>query len=179
MALLNNKILSNSFSTLAGWVVIVLMQKWSLNTYVSTIMYFSVRITILKSVLIVIFSVDFKLLSVCLHLIEEVLIWLSLLIARQERLELLAVFQEAKMEHGRFSSDVNQFLCLKWNWTVLICLKGWKRNLVRKHWRAVLSMTETPQCSKNPGDIIRPQTNTCFQRKVLLTSKGNEWINKK
>lgn len=107
MALLNNKILSNSFSTLAGWVVIVLMQKWSLNTYVSTIMYFSVRIIILKSVLIVIFSVDFKLLSVCLHLIEEVLIWLSLLIARQERLELLAVFQEAKMEHGRFSSDVN------------------------------------------------------------------------
>lgn len=94
---------------------------------------------------------------------------------RQERLELLAVFQEVKMEHSRFASDVNQLLCWKLNWTVLICIKGWGRNPSRKHWRTLLSMTEAPQCSRNPGDFIRPQPSTCFQRKFWMTSKGNKW----
>lgn len=111
----------------------------------------------------------------CLHLIEEVLIRLSLLIARQERLELLAVFQEVKIEHRRFSSDINQLLCLKLNWTVLICIKAWERNPARKLWRMLLSMTEAPQCSRSPGDFIRPQPSTCFQRKLWMTSKGNKW----
>ena len=51
----NNKILSNSFSTLGVWVAIVLMQEWSLNTYFSSITDFSVRIIILKSAVIVFF----------------------------------------------------------------------------------------------------------------------------
>lgn len=61
------------------------------------------------------FLVDFEVLIMCLHLIEEVLVQLSLQIAGQERLELLAVSQEVKMENSRFSSEVNRLLCLKLN----------------------------------------------------------------
>lgn len=171
----DNKILSNSFSIPGVWVGIILMQKWSLNTYFSSIMYFSIRIIILKSAFIVIFFRGLGFLIVCLHLIEDMLIRLSLLTARQERLELLAVFREVKMEHGRFSSDVNQLLCLKLNWTVSICIKGWGRNPARKHWRTPLLMIEAPQCSRSPGDFIRPQSSSCFQRKLWTTSKWNKW----
>lgn len=94
---------------------------------------------------------------------------------QQQRLELLAIFQEVKMEHSRFSSDVNQLLCWKLNWTVMIFVKGWGRNPSRKHWRTLLSMTEAPQCSRNPGDFIRPQPSICFQRKFWMTCKGNKW----